>query len=167
MATAKNKITRSVSPGSIFESAQAVLDSTISYNQGDLLSYDSSGKKILIPSAEGDGATFLGVARETVVNGQIKNPFTGTEVAVGSAIPDSPGPQYGVIAKAFLKPSDSLSPGDLVYLNPAAGTQHVQASGTKAVGVYQGAAVTGGPTSALTEIEVLFGHRYPGDVLAF
>lgn len=167
MATPKNTITRSVSPGSIFESAKAVHSAALSYSQGDLLSFDASAHLVKVPTIEGDGSTFLGVAIETVSSGHLKGPFDGTEVALGSAINDLPGPKYGVVAKAFLKPSDTLNPGDLVYLDPVSGTRNVQASGTKAVGVYQGAAVTGAPSTAPTEVEVLFGHRFPGDTLAF
>lgn len=161
----KNTITRSVSKGSIFESAKAIHDATITYNQGDLLCFDSSAHLIKIPAVEGDGSTFLGVATESVTSGKLNSPYT-TAVDAAAAISDVPGPAYGVIAKCRLKPSDTLNPGDLVYLYPT-DSRGVQASGTKAIGVYQGATVTGAPSTSYTEVEVLLGHRYPGDTLAF
>lgn len=164
----KNTITRTVSPGSIFESAQQVLNSSFNCNQGDLLCFDPTNALLIAPSGETAGVNFLGVARETLVNGAPRNPFAGTEAALSTAIPDSPGPQYGVIARCHLKPGDSLIPGSPVYLYPIAWTgRGVQAAGTKQIGVYQGAAVTGAPSGSPTEIEVLIGHRYPNDTLAF
>ena len=165
MSTPKNNITRSVRPASIFPSAQGLVDANTNYNQGDWLIIESN--KIIVPDTEDDGDLCLGIATETVVAGKLKSPYS-TDVDGSTAIADLPGPTHGVVAKMILKPSDSLSPGALVYMDPVTHSRGVAASGTKAVGVYQGvAAVTGGPSTAFTEVEVLIGHRFPGDTLAF
>lgn len=166
LANVLNRITRSIRPGSVFESAQNVIDSTVSYNQGDLLVFDDTNNLVAKASAEADGATFLGIATETIVSGKLKRPVS-TDVDASAAISDVPGPMFGVVAKLALKTGDSLSPGDLVYLYPTGGSYHIQASGTKAVGVYQGSAVTGGPSDTPTLVEVHLGHRFPGDSLQF
>lgn len=166
MAIGVNKITRSVAPKSVFESAQAVITSAVSFNQGDLLILNTSSHILAKPAAEADGLTFLGIARVSIASGVLVNPITGTvDADVSSAIADIPGPQYGVVAKLVIKTSDSISPGQLVYLDPATGTRGVTVTGTKAIGVMQGAAVTS--AAAGTEIEVLLGARYPSDVLTF
>lgn len=163
----KNTITRTVRRGSVFESAKAVISSATNFQQGDLLVFDSSTHLLRKPTVETEGNLFAGVARETLVNGVMPAPYS-TDVDSSRAIADVPGPDYGVVAKCHLKASDTLNPGDVVYLYPIGWTNRgVQASGTKAVGVYQGAAVTGGPSSSPTEVEVLLGHRYPGDTLVF
>jgi len=163
MSTAKNTIVREISRKSIFESAFTVTDSAVSYNQGDLLVFNATTKKIVKPSAETEGSTFLGCAVVTVVNGKLKSPYsTSNDAAIQPS--DIPGPAYGVIALCKLKSGDALASGDAVYLYPAGGEQYVQAAGTKIIGVYQGKNVTGGTN---TDIEVLLGARYIGDTLKF
>lgn len=158
-----NKITRSVSPKSIFPSALAVISSSVSFNQGDLLVFDDTNNVLKKPAAETEGLTFLGMAQCTIVSGKLAKPYT-TDVDASSAITDIPGPVYGVIAKVILKNADVIAPGDLVFLDPANGTRNVSVTGTKAIGIYVGAAFTGNGTS---EIEVHLGCRHPADQLKF
>jgi hypothetical protein len=160
-----NKITRSVAPKSMFESAQAVISSAVSFEQGDLLVFDDATNLLKVPTLESQGSTFLGIAKVTIVSGKLAGPYTGTAVDAASAISDIPGPVYGVIAKVIAKTGDAFNPGDSVYLDPASGTRNVQAAGTKVIGLYQGAAVAS--ASAGQEIEVLLGCRHPGDSLNF
>lgn len=164
--SAKNLIVRSVAPKSLFESAVNLISSAVSFNQGDLLILDTSGHLLAHAAAESDGATFLGIARTSIASGKIIGPYTGVPDAdVSAAITDVAGPQYGVVAKLVLKTGDSVSPGSLVYLDPSSGTQNVQASGTKAIGIVQSAAVSS--AAAGTQIEVLLGCRAPVDALLF
>lgn len=149
----KNTIVRTVNPVSVFPSAKALTDSTCSYDQGDLLCLMSG--LIKKGAAETDGATFLGVALETISSGKLASPYSGTAVDSAQAISDIPGPLAGVVAKVLLKSGDSLNPGDPVYLYPAV-ARSVQAAGTVVIGRYQGAAVTAG---SATEIEVHLGQN--------
>jgi hypothetical protein len=161
----KNTRTRSVATKSLFESAQGVISAAVSLNQGDFAILSSN--LLAAPAAEGDGANLLGVMRDDVVLGKLRRPYS-TDVDASAAVSDVGGPQYGDVFKCQLKAGDSLSPGDKVYLHPATSSRGVQASGTKAIGIYQGAsAVTGGPSDNLTEIECLIGARFPDDVLKF
>jgi hypothetical protein len=160
----KNRIVRSVSEKSIFPSAKEVVDATVSFAQGDLLVFDDTANLLKKPAAEAEGSTFLGIAIETVVDGKLASPYV-TDVDAAQAVSELPGPSYGVIAKLVLKTGDALNPGDSVYLYPAGGTYHVQAAGTKAIGVYAGPAIAS--AAAGQEIEVLLGCRHPGDVLKF
>jgi hypothetical protein len=162
MSTAKNRITRSVAPKSLFEDATALTDATISYNQGDLLCLDGATFLIRKLALETEAASILGIATETVVNGALKSPYTGTSVDASAALGHVPGPTYGVIAKMILKTGDSINPGGLVYWF---GDQTVSATGTKAIGVYQGKAIAS--AVAGTEVEVLLGARSPNDQLNF
>ena len=164
MSTAKNRITRSVAPKSMFPSAQAVISSSVSFNQGDLLVFDDTNNVLKVPSSESEGSTFLGIAQETIVSGLLKRPYS-TDVDDSGAISDIPGPVYGVVAKLILKTGDSLNPGDYVYLYPTGGAQYVSATGTKAIGLFVGAAVSS--AAAGTQVEVHLGCRHPGDSLKF
>lgn len=159
-----NRIVREVSPATIFPSALKVVDSTSDWNQGDLLVFNDTTKKIVKPSAEAEGATFLGIAIQTVTDGKLPVPYV-TDVDASRAISEIPGPQYGVVAKLVLKTGAALNPGDFVYLNPAAGAYHVQEAGTKAIGIYAGPVIASAAAGQL--IEVLLGHRHPGDSLQF
>lgn len=161
----KNTITRSVSPKSIFESAQKVIDSSVSWLQGDLLVFDDTANLLKVPAAEAEGVTFVGVARCDLVDGKLRSPYSGTAVDAAQAISDVPGPVYGIVAKCVLKTGDSINSGDEVYLDPATGSRGVTVTGTKSIGLYMGGAIVA--AVAGTEIEVLIGSRHPADVLQF
>ena len=155
-----NNITRMVAPKSIFESAINVISSSVSFNQGDLLVFDDTNNVLKKPAAETEGATFLGVARVTIVNGKLASPYN-TDVVASQSISDIPGPQYGVVAKLVLKTGDSIAPGDKVYLDPATGTTGVTVTaGTKPIGIYQGKTLSS--VAAGTLIEVLIGCQITG-----
>lgn len=162
--TPTNRVTRTISEKSVFMDATQVIPSSLSYNQGDLLAFDSSSHIVKLMSAESDASTFLGVAVNTVVSGKLKSPYTGTAVDAVSGDNCIQGPVFGDIVKLQLKNGDSLNPGDYVYADPSTGNANVQATGTKPIGVYQGATVTAG---TLTYIELYLGARFPNDVLKF
>lgn len=171
MASGKNTVIRSVRPASLFEEVQPLLTTTLSISQGDHVVLDTSLNVLKIPVTESsDSANYLGIMRETIVNGKLVRPYT-TDVDASQAISACPGPQYGNTFSMQLKPSDALVPGSLVYMwlpGSTVSTRGVSVSGTNAIGVYQGPAVTGGPSSTgLTEVECLIGHRYPANVLQF
>lgn len=158
---AVNNITRSINPGSVFEEALAVTSLTESYDQGDLLIFDETLKVIKRAAVEADCETFLGVAIETVVLGKLKSPYTGTAVDAAQAVSSLPGPKFGVIVRITLKTGDTLAAGGPVYWSA---DQEVSATGTKQIGVYQGKDIATAPAG--TKVEVLLGHRFPGDALA-
>jgi hypothetical protein len=160
----KNNITRSVAPKSIFPSARDVITSAVSFNQGDLLVFNDTSNILKVPSLETEGNTFLGVAPVTIVSGKLARPYS-TDVDASAAISDIPGPVYGVICKLTLKTGDSINPGDLVYLDPATGTDGVTVSGTKSIGIYVGAAISS--AAAGTKVEIHVGSRHPADSLRF
>lgn len=155
-----NKITRTVNQKSLFESAKALVDATISWNQGDLIYLDTTNHLLKAVTAETQSADFMGVARQTIVNGKVASPYN-TDVVASQAIADIAGPVTGVIAKVILKTGDSINPGQFVGLDPASGTRNVSVTiTTNAVGVYQGPALT--TVAAGTEIEVYFGRALIG-----
>lgn len=159
-----NRLTLSDQKKSIFPDATAVISSAVSFNQGDLLYFNDTSNLISRLAAEGDAVTFLGIAEVTIVSGKLASPYV-TDVDASQAISAIPGPVYNVRAKLVAKTGDAFNPGDLVYANPAAGNYHVQAAGTKAIGVYQGPAVAS--AAAGQEIEILLGTRFPADALKF
>ena len=159
----KNRITRSVALKTIFPSAKNIVTG-VSYAQGDLLVFDDTANKLKLPAAESEGSTFVGIAGHTLVSGVLAQPYS-TDVSASAAVSEIPGPDYGVVAKLVLKTGDAANPGDLIYLNPTAGTHHVSSAGTKAIGIYAGGVIAS--ASANQEIEVLLGCRHPGDTLKF
>lgn len=163
---AKNTIVREVSRKSLFASAINVISSSVSFVQGDLLVFDDTNNVLKLPAAEAEGSTFLGVATVSIASGKLIGPYSGIPDAVStSAINDIPGPAYGVIAKCVAKTGIALAPGDSIYLDPATGTRGVTNTGTKAIGIYQGATVAS--AAAGQEIEVLLGCRHNGDALKY
>lgn len=151
-------------PKSIFNDAKAVVTSAVSINQGDFVVFNDTSNILALPAAEAEGSTFLGVMPVTIVNGHMKDVYV-TDVDASVAITSIPGPTYGMEFKVILKTGVSISPGDLVYLDPATGTRGVTNTGTKAIGIYQGAAVASAPAG--TEIICLIGARHPADALKF
>lgn len=137
---AKNRIVRSISPNSLFEEAKALISSAISWNQGDLLYLDTATSLIKPLDSDAHAANILGIARQSISSGKPISPYQGTAVDAAQAIESIAGPQYGVIAKMLLKSGDSFVPGASVYYGGDA--QTVSATGTNAVGIYQGAALT-------------------------
>ena len=157
-----NTITRSVAPMSVFESAKNLISSSISFNQGDLLYLDTTNHLLKVFAAETDSANFMGVAVVTVVNGKIASPYN-TDVVASQSVQDVAGPLVGVIAKCVLKTGDSLNPGQLVGLYPAAGTRGVSSTvTTNAIGVYQGPVIA--TAAAGTEVEIYIGNALIGGV---
>lgn len=164
-STPKNRIVRTIALSAVFEDATALVTSSTSWNQGDLLVYDDSTYVIRTATSGGessDSALFLGIAVNTVASGALVGPYTGLATTARTAIGYMAGPVYGVEAALPLANGDTLVPGNLVYMKPSVSPQTVSASGTKAIGVYNGPAITGDGT--LT-VNVRLGHRFPADTL--
>jgi hypothetical protein len=157
MSTPKNNIVREVAPKSLFESAFPVLSSAVTYNQGDLIAFNT-GTSVLKVAGTGDIDNLLGIARQTVINGVTKSPYQGTAVDASQAIEDVAGPVYGIVARMVLKSGDSFTPGAKVYLTADPQTITVTDPGSgKNCGLFQGRAVTAGSGSTG---DVLIGARY-------
>lgn len=138
--TPKNRIVQSVAPKTVFPEASAVVDATVSYNQGDLLCLDSGLLKAV--TGDADGATILGIAPQTVVSGKPKAVYSGTAVDAAAAIEALSGPVYGVVAKLKLKTGDTFNPGDLVYCS-SVDAQTVSSTGTNQIGIFQDPTIVG------------------------
>src|SRR4030042_1753531 len=121
----RKKIVRSVAPKSLLPDARDFVDATVSYNQGDLLVFDDTNDLLAVPAAEAEGATFLGIAEQSIVLGKAVSPYQGTAVDASQALPQIAGPVYGVVAKLVSKTSDAWAAGDLAYLDPAPGNRGV------------------------------------------
>lgn len=169
MATSSNNnIKKSIAPKSLFDDMQSLLDSTISFNQGDLLYLDTSAHLIKPIAAEANTQTLLGVARETVVSGKLKSPYsTATDAAEG--IGAVAGPLFGIEVELTLNTGDALNPGELVYPAYSVDAQTVTATDNGAnhdpCGVYNGPAISS--ASAGQKIVVMLGCGYPARVLKF
>lgn len=160
----KNTVVKQVGEKQIFPDIKNFLDSTVDFNQGDILIFDTSTYLVRAATSEGEGAYLLGIANATVVDGKPALPYsTANDAAIAATSID--GPLYGDTFKMILKTGSTLTPGQQVYADPGTSARGVASSGTKAIGVYQGAAVSS--SAAGLEIEVLIGARYPNDTLKF
>lgn len=157
----------SVAGKQIFPDIKALVDSTISFFQGDLMFYDASAKlvKPVSSGTEGSMATLIGIATENIFQGKPFTPYPGTLVDAAQATPALNGPMYGIVAEFTLATGSTLNPGDPVYALPASGSQFVATTGTQAIGVYEGKLISS--SSAGQKVEVLVGARYPSGNLQF
>lgn len=163
MATSNiNRIVRSPAPNSLFESALSLITSSSNFNQGDLIYLDTSAHTLKPVTSDGNGATICGIARVGVVNGVLVSAYS-TATSASQAIEDIPGPQFGVIGQMKLKNGDVFVPGQFVYATTV-DAQTVSASGSNAIGLYQGAQVTAG---ASTQGNCLIGAHPSGLSLIF
>lgn len=157
MSTSQNNIVRSVAPKSRFESALPVLSTAVTYNQGDLIAFDTSAK-VLTLATTANVANLLGVARQKVVNGIVASPYQGTAVDASQGFSDMAGPVYGIVAFFTGKTGDSFTPGCAVYLTSDPQTVTVTDPGSNDhIGIYQGRTATGASGST---VDVLVGARY-------
>lgn len=143
MATSPvNNIKRSVAPKTWFPSAKSLVDSSVSFNQGDLIALVSN--KLKAVSSDGETATLLGVAKVTVVSGKLKSPYV-TDVDASLGVSDVPGPEFGVVVELVANTGDAFNPGDLVYPIASVDAQTVSSSSNTgartACGRYQGAVI--------------------------
>ena len=160
----KNTLARTIAPKTLFPDIKAVVNSSSTWAEGDLLIFDVATGLLKLPVAEADGAKLVGVSPIAVQNGKPPKVYI-TDVDASAAIPAQMGPVYGNAYRVILKGGDALVPGAMVYLDPASGAQNVQAAGTKAIGVYYGPAITAAAGGSV--IEVVIGARYPTDSLVF
>lgn len=160
-----NRLTLSDQKKSLFPDATAVIDATVTFDQGDLLYLDTTNHLIKRMAAEGDAATFQGVAEVSITLGKLNGPYPGTAVDAAQAISAIPGPVFNVRGKFPVKAGEAFVPGGAVYADPVSGPANVQGAGTKQIGIYQGANIAS--TTAGQLIEVLLGARSPNDTLKF
>jgi hypothetical protein len=143
MATSPvNNIKRVVRQGAIIPDASNLVDSSVSFNQGDLIGLVSGKLKAI--ALDADTTTMLGVAPITVVSGVPKSPYS-TAVDGAQAAGAIPGPQMGVVAELVLNTGDAFAIGGLVYAIGSVDAQTVSSSSNsgarKPCGVYVGPVV--------------------------
>jgi hypothetical protein len=162
MGAPNNNVKYPVRLSSMFERVdQSMITSSTTWNQGDLLVYDATNHRVARASDETANITLLGIARQSIVNGQEVQPVSTLSQG---AIAELAGPQFGGVFTLNLKVGDAFYPGAPVYGDPSDGNNFVSITGTKTVGVYQGPAIT---AAAGDTGPVLIGHRFPNDSLQF
>jgi len=161
----KNTEVKIISPKQIIADAKPIVDSSVSFAQGDILILDTSTHLLRAPTAEAECSAFIGIAALDISSGKPLSPYIGTAVDAALAVPALDGPLYGNTYKMVAKTGDAFYPGDMVYAHIATGARGVSVSGTKAIGVYQGKAIAS--AAAGQEIECLIGARFPNDALKF
>ena len=158
----KNTVIRQIREGSLIPDVKNFTNSSISYNQGDLLIFDTSNNVVRAASAESECASFLGIAALDVVSGFPRSPYV-TQVDASQGVSSMQGPIYGDSFGMVLQTGTTMSPGAAIYGSPVAvGTEPnniVSATGTYQIGVYLGPTVT--TSAAGLVVEVLIGARWP------
>jgi len=160
----KNTLARVIAPKTIFPDLENAVSTSSTWNEGDLLIFNTTTKKLELPVAEADGATFVGVSPIQISGGKPPKVYV-TDVDASAAIPAQMGPVYGNAFRVILKAGDAITTGASVYLDVASGAQNVSITGTKAIGTYYGKALTA--ATGGTVIEVVIGARFPNDTLKF
>jgi len=164
MSTPTNNIVRSVAPRSVFPDASSVISSAVSFNQGDFIIFNDTSNLLQVPTTEASCSTFLGVATVSIINGKLITALTGVPDAVTTVgLSNVPGPSYGVVVRCIAKTGDAFAPGDSVFFDPATGTSGVTTTGTKAIGIYQGAVISS--AAAGQTVDCLLMARFPGDAI--
>lgn len=148
---------------SLFNSGKAGVSSSISWQQGDLVCYDTSTFLLRVVAATSDAANIVGIADNRILNGQLYSPYAGlTNVDAAQVSPDFVGPKYSVVAQMKLHTGDTLVFGQKVYLVDGADTQTVGATDPgdhNYVGIYMGSGITSAPAGS--QVQVLIIARYP------
>jgi hypothetical protein len=152
-----NNIVRWVDGKSLFESALPVLSTAVTYNQGDLISFDATNNILKPVTGNGDSTFICGAARQTVASGKVASPYT-TAVDASQAIEDLAGPVYGVVVSLKLTAGVDYTPGLPVYLTTTDAQTVTSAPGGSSVGIYQGRAITSAAAGLYGD--VLIGARY-------
>jgi len=164
-----NNTTKQVAQKQLLPDIKAFVSSSTNFTQGDHQILDPSTYLVRAPTAESEAQYYLGYAAIDAASGKPLSPYPGTAVDAAAAIPSMPGPLFGNVASYTLKTGDSINPGANVYVYlPGSGTlpnQYVSSTGTKPIGMYEGAAITSAASGTL--INVLIGARYPNDTLKF
>ena len=159
---AKNNIKKEIAPRSIFSDVGGLVTNTTSWEQGDILVFDSIAHKVKAASVEADGLTVLGCALQSIINGVEKGPYTGvTDNAASIKSGAISGPLYGNEVELNVLAGETLNPGDLVYISDA---KTIKASGTKAIGIYIGSKVITAAAAGQVAL-CLIGSRFPADSL--
>jgi hypothetical protein len=162
----KNTEVREVATRSIFPDMKAMISSSSTWNQGDLLEFNASTHVVQLVTSASLGATFLGVSPVPVVDGNMP-PVYQTAVDASTAVIDMAGPVYGSVYSVILKAGDAIHPGDSVYIDQSAagsgtvGNRQVTVTppmSAVAVGIYQGPALTA--VSGGSEIPCLIVQNY-------
>lgn len=140
--TAVNNIVRDSSSLSAFPDASNMISTASSWNQGDLLYFDTSAK--LLKPLDSDAhaaAQFCGVAAQSILLGKPITSYQGTAVDAAVALAVIAGPKSGVVANLKLNVGDAFTVGCQVF-GTAVDAQTVSVTGTNAIGRYQGPALT-------------------------
>ena len=155
-----DRISRQDEGKSLFDEAKNAVTSSQTWYQGDLMCFDTSLNVIRAVSATADAATFIGIADNTVLNGQLLGPYTGLTPVDGAQVsPGIVGPKYGCWANMKLNVGDVFTVGAKVYLSTDTQTVTVTNPGDgNYIGIFMdpGLTAVSGSTG-----NVLIGARYP------
>lgn len=152
MATkARNTIVRQVAPNSAIADLTNFVSSACTWNQGDILFYDTATNLVKPVASDANGATCMGVAVNTVISGKPAPVYQGTAVDAAVSAQSLAGPVFGCEVKLKLKTGDSFTPGAAIYAT-SVDAQTVSVSGTNAIGFYVGPAVTGAGADGICRI---------------
>lgn len=158
----KNTVNKQIREGAVIPDVKSFTNASISYNQGDLLIFDTANNVVRAPSAEAECAAFLGIASLDVVSGFPRSPYI-SQVDASQGVTSMEGPIYGNTFNMVLQTGTTMNPGAALYGSPVAvGVEPnnlVAATGTYQIGVYVGPVVTS--SAAGQVVEVLIGRRWP------
>lgn len=158
-----DRIVRSDLGQSLFDDIKAVVSSSVTWKQGDLLSFDTSAHVLKLVAATSDAANFVGIADNYITSGKLVGPYDGlTPVDAAQSGPYAIGPKFGVVASLKLHTGDAFNPGNKVYLSNGDDSQTVTVTDpgdANYIGIFVDAAVASAASGQQAKIKI--GARYP------
>lgn len=149
---------------SLFDSGKYAVDASSTWNQGDLIMFNTTAHALRRVAATGDAATFVGIADNQVTAGKLAGPYDGlTAVDAAQVSPQFVGPKFGVVASLVAKTSDAFNVGNKVFLVDGGNSQQVTVtdpSDGNYIGIYVGNGAIASATAG-QQILVKLGSRYP------
>lgn len=157
-----DRIVRGDTGKTLFDEARTAVSSSVTWNQGDLLAFDTSAHVLKVVSTTADSANFCGIADNAITSGALVGPYDGlTAVNAAQVSPGFVGPKYGVVAQLILNTSDAFNVGAKVYLCNGGTSQTVTSvdpGDGNNIGIYVGPLVSS--ASAGQQGPIKLGARY-------
>jgi hypothetical protein len=144
---------------SVFEQALNFVNSSSSWVQGDNLCIDATSHCLRAVTSDADGATFAGVAQQSVTAGILVGPYpTGMATISSQQSQQLVGPAYGCVVSRTIHAADALYPGVKLFLPATGDTQNLTitdaAGAGDFVGIYMGPVVASAVAGTLYPVKI-------------
>lgn len=159
-----DRIVRGDNGQTLFDEGKWACDASSTWNQGDLIMFNTTAHALRRVAATGDALTCVGIADNVVTGGVLAGPYDGlTAVNAAQVSPGFVGPKFGCVASMKLKTSDALNIGNKVYLVDGGDSQTVTVTDPgdgNYIGIFVGPAAVAS-AAAGQQGQIKIGARFP------